>query len=340
MTKRVTLADVADRAGVSPTAVSLVLNNRPGSRLSDQVVKRIRAAAAELKYRPNPAARTLRMGKTQIVGFISDDVTITRYASAMIRGALDVAEQYDHTVLIAETGSNPERREDAVQAMLDRRPDGLVFGMMGAKQIDVPEATNGVPLVMLNGCSSAKHSSVIPAEFQAGASIAEHLVEAGHRRIAIVGQPPPVLFEPAISSTIKDRFAGIQAVLDRAGITPVDKVEHRYWEPQHGRTATQQILDRHPEITALICMNDRLSFGAYQAIQERGLRVPDDISIASFDDDELASYLRPQLTTARIPYEQMGREAMSMLLDSSAPHPQHRVVPMPVQYRGSVRALR
>ena len=139
MPNRVTLADVAERAGVSKTAVSLILNDRPGSRLSEELATRVRAAAAELNYRPNPAARSLRLGKTQIVGFISDDVSITRYASAMIRGALDVAQHHDHTVLIAETGSDPERRNQAVEAILDRRPDGLVFGLMGAKEIDVPD---------------------------------------------------------------------------------------------------------------------------------------------------------------------------------------------------------
>jgi LacI family transcriptional regulator len=192
---------------------------------------------------------------------------------------------------------------------------------------------------MLNGSSSAKHPSVIPAEYEAGMQIAQHVVQAGHRQIGIVGYPPPMLFNPEISSTISHRLAGIQTILDRAGITLADKVEHHLWEPHHGHEATQHILDRHPEITALICMNDRLSFGAYQAIQERGLRVPDDISIASFDDDELASYLRPQLTTARIPYEQMGREAMAMLLDTNTPGSQDRMVPMPLQYRASVRTL-
>jgi LacI family transcriptional regulator len=339
MSKRVTLADVAQRAGVSKTAASLILNNRPGSRLSDEAVARVRDAAAELHYRPNPSARSLRLGKTEIVGFISDEVSITRYASAMIRGALDVAQHYDHTVLIAESGSDPDRRAQAVQAMLDRRPDGLIFGLMGAKEIDVSEITNGVPIVILNGSSSAKHRSVVPAEFEAGTQIAEVLVHAGHRRIGIVGYPPPMLFDPRISSTISERLAGIQAALDRAGITLAAKVEHHLWEPHHGFQATHHILDNQPEITGLICMNDRLSFGAYQAIQERGLKVPDDISIVSFDDDEIASYLRPQLTTARIPYEQMGRDAMTMLLDPAASSVQQRMVPMPLQQRASLRTL-
>jgi LacI family transcriptional regulator len=339
MSRRVTLADVASHAGVSKTAASLVLNDRPGTRLSEDVAERVRAAAAALNYRPNPAARSLRLGKTQIVGFVSDDVTITRYASAMIRGALDVAEHLDHTVLIAETGSDPARREEAVQAILDRRPDGLVFGLMGAKEIDIPEQAQSVPLVVLNGTSSAGNASVVPGEFDAGAAVAELLVSSGHRRIAIVGYPSAVLLDPRVSATIRDRIAGIHSVLDAAGLTPAATAEHQYWEPHHGYQSTHEILDAGAAISAIICMNDRLAFGAYQALQERGLAIPDDISVASFDDDEIASYLRPQLTTARIPYEQMGREAMTMLLASGGPAAQDRVVPMPLQIRGSVRSV-
>jgi LacI family transcriptional regulator len=338
MKKHVTMADVARRAGVSKTAVSLVLNERPGSRLSDDLAVRVRAAAAELNYRPNAAARSLRLGKSQIVGFISDDVTITRYASAMIRGALDVADQLDHTVLIAETGSNPDRRQSAVQAILDRRPDGLVFGLMGAKEIDIPEAARSVPLVVLNGNGSAGEPYVAPAELDAGTAIAEVLVAAGHRRIGIVGYPPPALLDPRLSSTIRYRIDGVESVLEREGVVVAARSAGQHWEPEVGHDLTAGIIDADRKITALICMNDRLAFGAYQAIQERGLTIPDDISVASFDDDEIATYLRPQLTTARLPYEQMGREAMTMLLNDYGSGPQTHLVPMPVQRRGSVGA--
>jgi LacI family transcriptional regulator len=126
VTKRPTLADVAKRSGMSVTAVSLVLNDRPGSRLSEEAKTRIRTAAQELEYRPNPAARSLRLGKTRTIGFVSDDVTITRYGSAMIRGALTEADAHDYTVLMAETAGHPQRIERAIKAMLDRRPDGLI----------------------------------------------------------------------------------------------------------------------------------------------------------------------------------------------------------------------
>ena len=340
MTKRATMADVAERAGVSKTAVSLVLNDRPNTRLSVDVADRVRAAAAELDYRPNPAARTLRKGKSQIVGFISDEVTITRYASAMISGALDTAQQHEHTVLIAETGIDRSGRDRAIQMMLDQRPDGLIFALMGARQIEVPEIPADLPVVILNGISSADHPCVLPAEFSAGSQIAETLVAAGHRQIGLIGTTSLGPVDPRVSATIGDRMAGIATVLARAGIPVVGAASGLEWEPQLGHRMTHQILDDHPDLTALICLNDRLAFGAYQAVQERGRRIPDELSIVSFDDEEIAGYLRPQLTTARIPYEEMGREAMAMLLDPAGHRSLLRRVAMPVQYRESVRPPR
>lgn len=347
MTRRVTLADVAARAGVSKTAASLVLNDRPGSRLSTDVVSRVRAVAAELDYRPNPAARALRQGRDRTIGFVSDEVTITRYASAMIRGALDVAQRHDHTVLITETGADRGWRERAVRVIADQRPSGLIFAPMGAKQIDVPALVDGLPVVILNGVSSAGHPAVLPAEYEAGRQVAEVLLTAGHRRIGIIGQPPEGELDPRISVTIGARVAGIRAALDGAAVAPISMTAAVgaagiVWEPETGFEAMRRILTDHPDLTAVICLNDRVAFGAYQAIQEGGRRIPEDISVVSFDDDELAAYLRPPLTTARIPYLRMGELAMAMVLgvESAAPDlspgEPPRTVPMPIQHRGSV----
>lgn len=160
ISRRVTLADVAALAGTSTTAVSLVLNDRPGTRLSAQTSARIKEAAAELGYRPNQAARSLRLGRTQTIGFISDDVTITRYASAMIRGVLDAAEASQHTVLIAETGSTNQRSRNALASMIDRRVDGLIIAVMQAREIDVPELPGDLPVVLLNAASTDAHPCV------------------------------------------------------------------------------------------------------------------------------------------------------------------------------------
>jgi len=206
----------------------------------------------------------------------------------MIRGALDIAQQHEHTVLIAETGINRERRDRAVQTVLDQRPDGLIFGLMGARQIEVPTIPADLPVVILNGISAADHPSVLPAEFSAGSDVAEALVVAGHRRIGLIGSAGLDVVDPRVSATIGDRLAGIRAVLSQAGVAVVEGGAGLEWEPQLGHRTTHEILDAHPQLSGLICLNDRLAFGAYQALQERGRHIPDDISVVSFDDDEIA----------------------------------------------------
>ncbi|MBN9106492.1 MAG: LacI family DNA-binding transcriptional regulator [Propionibacteriaceae bacterium] len=334
MAKRATLTDVARLAGLSPTTVSMVLNERPNSRLSEDAAERVRAAAAKLNYRPNPAARGLRLGKTRTVGFISDEVTITRYASAMIRGLLEVAEERDHTVLISESGRRADRIASALELMLDRQADGIVFGLMGAKQIDVPVIAD-VPVVLSNARSASGLPCVLPDEFRAGFEAAHYLLERGHRRIAFIGRSEALL-DPVLSVTIGARYAGLDAALAESGIEFVHQVDGRFWEPDLGYAGAQEVFQR-TEVTAIIAANDRVAFGVYQAAQERGLRIPDDLSVVSFDDEYLASYLRPQLTTMQIPYLDMGRVAMELVLDGDPPT--ETLVPMPLQERGSVRAL-
>ena len=123
----------------------MALNNRPGSRLSQDAVARIHAAARELNYRPNPAARSLRLGKSGTVGFISNEVTVTRFASAMIRGILDVADEQEKGVLIAETGDHPQQLERALDSMVDRQVDALIFGSRRAVDSTFPRYRGTYP---------------------------------------------------------------------------------------------------------------------------------------------------------------------------------------------------
>lgn len=335
MAKRATLADVAQLAGLSTTTVSMVLNDRPNTRLSKDAADRVRSAAAKLNYRPNPAARGLRLGKTRTVGFISDEVTITRYASAMIRGLLEEAEKRDHTVLISESGRRADRIASALDLMLDRQADGIVFGLMGAKQIDVPVLPE-LPVVIANATSSPGHPCVLPDEYRAGYDAAKHLLDRGHRRIGFIGRSEALL-DPALSATIGSRYAGLDAAMAEAGVSFAHQVDGRHWEPDFGYAGAREILEQ-ADVTAIVSANDRVALGVYQAAQERGLRIPDDLSVISFDDEYLASYLRPKLTTMQIPYLEIGRTALQLLLDGDAPD--RTLVPMPLQERSSVRDLR
>lgn len=334
--RRPTLADVAALSGFSKTAVSLILNDRPGSRLSPEAFQRVRAAAEQLGYKPNPAAQSLRLGKTRTIGFISDEVTITRYASGMIRGVLAAARQLDHTVLIAEVAGRMDDIGTAMSSMLDRRVDGIVVGLMGARLIDVPQPKPAVPIVIVNGRTTDDLPSVLPDEYAAGRAVAEALTHAGHRRIGIIGDLPHVIADPRQSVTIGLRFSGIDDALREAGIDP-ERVSLAGWSHEVGYSEARNMMGRHPDLTALLAGNDNVAFGIYQALSDLRLRVPEDVSVISFDDEELASYLRPGLTTARLPYEEMARHGVEMLL-GDRPFA-HDLVPMPLVLRESVRRL-
>ncbi|MFT4215841.1 MAG: LacI family DNA-binding transcriptional regulator [Micropruina sp.] len=337
MRKRVTLADVAARAGVSTASASMILNNRQGTRLSAKSAERVRAAAAELRYRPNHAARSLRLGSSRTVAFLSADVTTTRFASAMIQGLLREADERDHTVLIAETGTDPARTEQALLTMLDREPTAVILGFMEARKIHVPPVPSDVPVILVNGASDEGHPTVLPDDHSAGRRIAEALADAGHTDIAIVGYDPNRAPDWGETVTIGARFAGIDEVIAERRLRVAGYRAPR-WEPDIGFDGMNELLDSGATFTGLICLNDRLAFGAYQAMQLRGIRIPDDVSVVSFDDDIIAAHLRPALTTALLPYEEMGRRAMEMALGDGV-DAAHIVVPMPLRVRDSVRTL-
>lgn len=336
--KRPTLADVARLAGLSQTAVSLILNGRPNTRLSQDARDRAFSAAQALGYRPNLSARALRGDKTHTIGFISDMVTTTRYASGLIEGAIAAAEEAGHVVLVMETNGDPRRQAVAVEAVLDRQADGILFAAMRARDVDLPAVPSGTKVVMLNATSGAHPRAVLPDEEAGGRAAVNLLVEAGHREgIALIGQRDQVSADLLHSIAVSRRMAGITSAMNEHGLEFVDEEPISIWVPDRGYAATQAVLARGRAVTALLCLNDRIAFGAYQALADAGVSVPDDISVVSFDNDELASYLRPGLTTICLPHEAMGSTAVKMLLGESADEGEI-LVPMPSIIRNSVSA--
>lgn len=333
--KRATLADVARLAGLSPTAASMILNGRPDTRLSQDAHDRVNAAAEALGYRPNVAARGLRTDKTLTIGFISDVVATTRFASGLIRGALEAAEAAGHVVLVLETGGDPAREAEAIAAVLDRQVDGIIFATMRARELFVPDIPAGTAVVMLNASNSRYPTSVLPDELEGGARAVQLLVEHGHRDgIVLLGQNDEVEKDAFRSATVARRVAGIRSEMARHQLQFAAEESIWDWEPEEGYKATLALLDRGLAVRALLCMNDRIAFGAYQALTERGLSVPADVSVVSFDNDEIAAYLRPGLTTVALPHEAMGKRAVELLL--AGPLEGETLIPMPVVARASV----
>jgi LacI family transcriptional regulator len=189
--KRVTLADVARLAGLSQSAASMILNGRPDTRLSQAAHDRVNAAAERLGYRPNVAARALRTDKTHTIGFISDLVATTRFASGLIKGALEAAEAAGHVVLVVETGGEPARETEAIAAVLDRQVDGIIFATMRARELYVPEIPVNTRVVMLNATNPRYGASVLPDEEAGGRAAVALLTDRGHRDgIALIGHNP------------------------------------------------------------------------------------------------------------------------------------------------------
>jgi LacI family transcriptional regulator len=334
--KRVTLADVARRAGLSTSAASMILNGRPDTRLSKDAHDRVHTAAEELGYRPNIAARGLRTDKTHTIAFISDLVATTRFASGLIKGALEAAERAGYVVLVVETGGEPDREEEAIGAVLDRQVDGIIFATMRARELFVPPIPAGTHAVMLNATNPHHPTSVLPDEASGGESAVKLLLAAGHSDgIVLLGHNEGAESGLFRSTTVARRIAGIRAAMRSAGLAFSREESVWDWEPEGGYVATLRALAGPEPVHALLCLNDRLAFGAYQALSESGLRVPDDVSVVSFDNDELAAYLRPGLTTVALPHEEMGRAAVRLLLAGGPPG--ETLIPMPVIRRASLR---
>jgi len=337
---RATLADVARLAGLSKAAASMVLNGREGTRLSPEAHRRVFAAAEELGYRPNVAARSLRTQKTSTIAFVSDIVASTRFAGGLIRGAIDAARERDHVLLITETQGDAAFEKQAIDAMLDRQVDGVIYAAMATRQLGVPSAIRSGAVVLLNATSVDDSTPcVLPDDERAGRTVAAALLSQGHRdRIAVIGRNRLKEDEPEVSLAAKARVLGIEQALSGVGAALFSEVFCGEWLPEFGYRAMRSLLRKQTQPTAVICMNDRLAFGAYQALGEAGLAVPTDVSVVSFDDDPIAVWLRPGLTTAALPHEQMGRRAVELLLDGA---PAGRtMVPMPIRRRRSIAAPR
>jgi LacI family transcriptional regulator len=321
---RVTLAQVARQAGVSRAAASFVLSGRDEMRISATARDRVLAAAAELGYRPNLTARSLRTSVTHTIGLISDTIATEPFAGRIVRGASAAALHHGHLLFLAETGGDPGTEDRAAREMVDRQADGLLYAAMFTRPATLPPSMHGQPVVLVN-CYADGVPCVIPDELIAGRTAASALMEAGHRDgVYLVGEPAPDVF------AWRERTAGIAATgLDLAGTVPCS------WWPEPAFAAVRDFLSSGTVPRALICLNDRIALGAYQALAEAGLRIPGDVSVVSFDDSELASWLRPALSSVALPHYELGFLAAELVATSALTPEIHRV-PMPLSPRASI----
>lgn len=335
--RRVTMADVARKAGVSPTTASFALSGRTDMRISDASRQRVLDAAQELGYRPNVTARSLRTKSTQTIGFVSNLITTTPFAGHVIRGALEAARERDNLLFITEAGGDREAESSLVHALLDRQVDAVVYASMFTQYVTPPKELFGRRVVLLNCLAPGFDApSVVPDELEAGRDAARALLAAGHTEgIWVIGGHHAIPAAPEGTIAGNERMRGMEQVL-RASGARLDGVIECAWDTQDGYREVTGLLTAGHRARALVCLTDRVAFGAYQALDEAGLSVPGDVAVVSFDDQDIAAVLRPALTTLKLPHDELGRLAVELILQKGPLEAVVHRVPMPLQERASI----
>ena len=303
---KVTLREVATHLGLAPGTVSSVLNNAPSARaIPEHTRQRIHAAAQELNYRPNFLARSLRQKRTYTVGLIVEEIG-DAYGSLVISGVESYLRQHNYFFLTVIHRHDAALLRDHSQLLLERGAEGFI-----TVDTTLPEAPS-VPTVSVAGHRALKGVTNIVLDQELGARLAlEHLVKLGHRRIAFMkGQPN--------SSDAEQRWNAVCKVAQELELRmDPDLVVHLEFDdpsPQLGYPYVKKLVSRSKPFTALFAYNDIAAIGGIRAIQEEGLRIPQDISVVGFDDIQWATFNTPSLTTVRQPLERMGRIAAETLI--------------------------
>lgn len=306
--KQITIVDVAKEASVSLTTASRVINN--AAHVRPEKRERVLRAMTRLGYTVNLQARSLRGGRSRMVGLVVRDVG-TSYAGEIIRGIdLELAEaQYD---LMLYTTHRRKTQESSYVAMLSR---GLADGLLLILPRN-PEAylqalrQRRFPYVLIDHQGIDNRGPAVGAtNWQGGFDAIQYLLELGHRRIGFITGSMDL-------GCSRDRLAGYQAALERYGVSqdPTLICTGDFFQTS-GYTAANELLQLPDPPTAIFASNDVMAFGVMEAVRDHHLRIPEDISIVGFDDVPQATQVHPTLTTVRQPLEQMGRAAARLLLE-------------------------
>jgi LacI family transcriptional regulator len=304
-----TIKDVARKAGVSFKTVSRVLNDDTAVR--DETRAKVMDAIEALDYRPNIMARSLRSQRTHTIGFVSDLIASTPYASLIIQGAQERAWESNYLLLLVNTGGNQKMKEAAVDTLLDRQVDGIIYATMYHREAHPPEEVKQVPTVLLD-CFVANRSlpSVVPDEVTGGREATLHLLQKGHHRIGLILDQVDIPAKRGRFQGYKEALASFQIPYDE------NLVKFGNSMPDGGYDATMQLMQQPNKPTAIFCYNDRTAMGAYDALRKLGLSVPNDVAVIGFDNQELiAANLYPPLTTMKLPHYEMGQWAVKHLLE-------------------------
>ncbi len=301
-----TLKDVAKRAGVAPITASRAIND--SGYVSDKTRKRVAAAVEELGYVPNRVARSLRSKQTQTLALVLTDIT-NPFWTTVARGVEDVANADGFSVILGNTDESESKEYGYVRVLLQKQVDGflLVPAHSASRSVTLIQKQK-VPLVVLDRAVSAPVDTVRSDSVGGAYELTCHLLSLGHRRIAMLSGPREV-------STAADRVAGYRRALTEVEITPDEHIViYGAFTQPGGYDMTQEVLQFQPRPTALFAANNFIAVGAFRALREASLQVPEDMALVAFDDIPLTFTMEPFLTVAAQRAYEMGQAATRLLL--------------------------
>jgi LacI family transcriptional regulator, galactose operon repressor len=327
-----TISDVAKLAGVSTMTVSRVINN--SGYISQETRERVERAIVKLGYVPNALARGLRFKQTKTIALVLTDIT-NPFFTTVARGVEDTASEQGFSVMFCNTDESQSEETEYLYVLLQKQIDGvlLVPASGSAESVSLLQE-RGTPVVVLDRRVSGARVDTVRSDSEQGAyQLIQHLLDLGHTHIAVLGGPQTV-------STAADRVAGYhRALADRGLDAHAPQVYYARYTQESGYQMAQQALAATPRPTALFATNNFIAIGAYRALREVGLSVPDDISLVAFDDLPPAVLIDPFLTVAGQPAYEMGQRAAELLfarLAGETPaEPQEIVLPAQVIIRRS-----
>ncbi|HLI71037.1 MAG TPA: LacI family DNA-binding transcriptional regulator [Ktedonobacteraceae bacterium] len=317
MSKRTfSIVDVAERAGVSLATASRVMSNS-SYPVNAATRQKVLAAAAELGYSPNSLARSLRSQRSKLIAVLVGD-NVDPYFAEITRGVEEVANEQGYLTIICNTDRNPTKELHYLRTLRDYRADGLIFAGSG---LNNPEHTEQIEKVVMDmqgrgaaAIALSQHTLHVPSiqidNFGGGHAITAMLLEIGHRRIALIAGPAGL-------TAANRRMQGYMAALVEKGI-PIDPhlILLGNFDQASGERAAQTIaqMELAQRPTAIFAANDEMAFGVMLALQQQGIRVPQDISVCGFGDIPMSRLIAPALTTVHVPLRQLGRSGAERLL--------------------------
>ena len=304
----VSIKDIARLAGVSHSTVSRALRHSP--LIPAATAQRIQQIARESGYTASAVARSLVTRKTQALGVVVTSIA-DPFNGDLVDGIEEVANQHGYSVILATSQADPERELAVVRSFGERRVDGVLVASSRVGSLYLPLLEElKVPLVLINNQHGSEFVHSIAVDNVDGAYQAtRHLIQHGHQRIAYLGDKLGLHSD-------EDRFTGFKRALAEYGATRYEKlVVYGDGKLEGAIGAARDLLGDSEQPTAIVCYNDMSALGVFRVAEERGIAVPDQLSVTGFDDILFAALVRPALTTVRQPRREMGRKATELLLE-------------------------